>query len=85
MDKELKIDKKIVEIIELFGDHALVQEIISKKIFIAYFWQFDSCVPVLYNINEEISNVISLRGWKDGKEEEKNRRKRAFRGTGSTI
>lgn len=62
-DEIFKIDEGIVvEIIEIFDDSVLIQEVDSKEIYLVYYHDFDPSDSILYNI--ETSNIISLDGWK---------------------
>ena len=62
MENARKINGKQVDIIEYFRDMALVQDICSKDVYLAYYWEFDSAQPLGYNNNND-SNVVSLEGW----------------------
>lgn len=54
-----------IEIIEVFEESALIQEIESKEIYLIDFDDFDMDDSVRYNNNSDTNNVISLYGWKD--------------------
>lgn len=61
----LKMDGICIELIQLFDEHALVQEVLSKKIYLIHVRQIDSAFGLEYNNIEakDLSNVISLKGW----------------------
>jgi GTP cyclohydrolase I len=75
MDYELKVNGKNVDLIETFDDLFLVQDIETKSIFLVHYYQFDSDENVGYVLT---SNVISFKGWKNGKKKEEKRTNTRF-------
>lgn len=60
-----KVSGVEVDIIELFTDLVLVQEITTKNIYLVPYYCIEADADISYNDNcEDISNVISLEGWK---------------------
>jgi len=64
MNREVKAHGVSVDILELFDDLILIQEIISKNIYLITYNCIDPHDNIGYNSKcEEDSNVISLKGW----------------------
>lgn len=73
MDIDAKINGKQVDVIECFENFILVQNIVTKEIFLASYGQFDSCESDSYTLK---SNVISFEGWKSWEEKRKDQPRR---------
>lgn len=71
MDVVFKIRGVQVELIEAFRDMILVQCILTKEIFLAPYWDVDPHEETGYNNCDEVSNVVSLRGWLSCRKNEK--------------
>lgn len=77
MQDNVTINGVVVEIIELFDEKALVQELISKEIYLIYLCEFDPTDGIGYNNNiepEGRSNIISLKGWLKCQKTRKNKK-----------
>lgn len=74
-DEIFKINEGIlVEIIDIFEESVLIQEVDSKEVYLVYYSEFDPSDAMLYNIEE--SNIISMEGWKAICQEKKKKKKR---------
>lgn len=62
-----KVNGVPVEVIECFKEHILVQEVVSRDIYLVFYWQIDPSETIGYNSND--SNIISLKGWLQWQEE----------------
>lgn len=59
----VKFNGRIVEVIELFSDHLIVQDIRTKEIFLILYCQVEKENEICYN-SDDVSNIISLEFWK---------------------
>ena len=62
-----KIKGVLVEVIQIFTDCVLVEDPISKNIFIIEFSQIENSENIEYSDNLD-SNVVSMEGWVQGKQ-----------------
>jgi len=76
----MKIGGNSVEVIELFEDHLLVQEVLSKRIYLVYYYELDPGNEMVYNNID--SNILSMSYWKDflcQKKRKKELQKKSYR------
>lgn len=65
----------LVEAVEVFGEHVLVQELESKEIYLVGFHDVDTVSDPI----AQVSNIISLKGWKQCQEEKVENEKANFK------
>lgn len=64
------VNGKHLDVIELFPETILVQDIVTKEVFLILYCQVENESGVCYN-NSEVSNIISLEYWKKCQKKEK--------------
>lgn len=73
------------DIIELFQDHILIQEIDSKAIHLVTYKTLEESNLLVYNETVERNNVISLRYYKCQEEEDSGKEEKVWKPTRKKI